>query len=785
MKRNIFAALFAILTLTAFTAVGKDKIVVWEHPATEENSHIEGYFSSLLEITRVEFTPKETRVMMHISYRKENWIRFASGTFLKADGKIFALKSCDGIELDKKIQLTDHNRVDVVFHFEPLPLKTERFDFIEGDFDGAFRLLGIEQASTRANRLFPSNWRNNQTGDWVIGFYDDFAIYNCQFWNYKQRQQSADNYTFVLENNGKEVTVNVDKNNAGQRAIAIDGAKANYSFISTITLPDYPAKDTCKTFRDTHYQTDTVTLIGWLKDMPKYLKDKGNEYDASVNSIFTGRQIGCYGKIDSIGRFVVKIPLLNSSEIFFDWERTYIRTLFEAGETYFLLYDYKEGHKMFMGKNCRLQNETLAYPIQWLTGRPTDGKDFFEEMKSLKADRMNELAKTMDAHPTVSDRYIAYLTGNYNVNEGEQLIMWQTKVDKNIFDYSYEQHWKKRPQPYTLYREFCDYFGYFVDKLVRDRYNVNVAGASISLSIDMVASTLRRYRDEGKISITDDELATLDRYVDGFKKSIEDQLKQTPAEKIYKLPTDIVEQSTAILNREDINEILKAETPLFDLYKTLSIVDSLDCDSILRDIIITNKLYHKIDNDRQPLPETIMQYFEDNVTMPAAKEFLRAEQDKYLAILNKDISKSQSLKQSDDLKNLSDGEALLRKIIEPYKGRMILLDIWGTWCGPCRAALAESKHEYERLKEFDLVYLYLANDSPDAAWKNIIKEYELEGDNIVHYNLPPAQQSAIEHFLKVTGFPTYKLIDRNGNILDVNADPRNLEALARMLRNMK
>ena len=171
--------------------------------------------------------------------------------------------------------------------------------------------------------------------------------------------------------------------------------------------------------------------------------------------------------------------------------------------------------------------------------------------------------------------------------------------------------------------------------------------------------------------------------------------------------------------------------------------------------------------------------------MPAAKEFLRAEQDKYLAILNKDISKSQSLKQSDDLKNLSDGEALLRKIIEPYKGRMILLDIWGTWCGPCRAALAESKHEYERLKEFDLVYLYLANSSPDAAWKNIIKEYELEGDNIVHYNLPPAQQSAIEHFLKVTGFPTYKLIDRNGNILDVNADPRNLEALARMLRNMK
>ena len=99
--------------------------------------------------------------------------------------------------------------------------------------------------------------------------------------------------------------------------------------------------------------------------------------------------------------------------------------------------------------------------------------------------------------------------------------------------------------------------------------------------------------------------------------------------------------------------------------------------------------------------------------------------------------------------------------------------------------MAKSKEEYERLKEFDLVHLYLANRSGDEAWKNVIKEYDLLGDNIVHYNLPEAQQSAIEHFLQVQSFPTYKLIDRNGNVLDVNADPRDLEGLARLLENLK
>ena len=83
------------------------------------------------------------------------------------------------------------------------------------------------------------------------------------------------------------------------------------------------------------------------------------------------------------------------------------------------------------------------------------------------------------------------------------------------------------------------------------------------------------------------------------------------------------------------------------------------------------------------------------------------------------------------------------------------------------------------------MFLYLANRSDDASWKNIIKEYNIVGDNVVHYNLPRDQQSAVEHFLNVSGFPTYKLIDRDGTILDVNADPRNLERLARMLEQMK
>ena len=86
------------------------------------------------------------------------------------------------------------------------------------------------------------------------------------------------------------------------------------------------------------------------------------------------------------------------------------------------------------------------------------------------------------------------------------------------------------------------------------------------------------------------------------------------------------------------------------------------------------------------------------------------------------------------------------------------------------------------MAQYDMVFLYLANRSDDESWKNVIKEYEVTGDNVVHYNLPDVQQSAVENFLKVNGYPTYRLIDRNGNLLDVNADPRNLDALENLLK---
>jgi thiol-disulfide isomerase/thioredoxin len=345
--------------------------------------------------------------------------------------------------------------------------------------------------------------------------------------------------------------------------------------------------------------------------------------------------------------------------------------------------------------------------------------------------------------------------------------------------------------PYTLYSKFCWFRRDFLGQLVSDKYSIKGPKYTFTAAYDMYVPILRRYRDAGEVAITDDEMDALENYFEEVVKVIIRQQRAASEEDSRRAveefkQLDCAKRYAEIREREDVKAVLaKEEVLMLNIYHPLCILDSLGSDQNMRDIVSVCELYGFMDHQRKSLEEPAMQQALNSIKMPAAKDFLLAEQKKYLDLQNRDISHSENLKPAEDVADMSDGEQILRKLIEPYKGKIILMDIWGTWCGPCKDALSRSQAEYKRLKDYDLVYLYLANNSSEESWKNVIKMYDVTGDNVVHYNLPKPQQSAIEAFLKVQAFPTYKLIDRDGTILDVNADPRDLEGLARLLEQMK
>ena len=733
---------------------------------------------------------------MHITFRPHYWVKFVKETYLLADGKKYLVKSCDGLKLDEKHYIPSSGKEDVVLHFAPLPKKTRKFDFLEGDGKDNFKILGIESFDTRSRRLFSSLWRNDATGDWEIGFYDDFAIYDCRYWQYKQKNQKGDKYSFILTDGKSDLAVNIDKPQHGKRTMSINGKKAEYSLITTFSLPDYPQKDETTSLKDTHNKPDTAIVVGWLRNMPKEFWDRGQEYSVQYYDLFsTFKEVSNCSKLDSLGRFEIKVPLINSTEVFMDWKHTYINTVLEPGETYYLFYDFKSGHSIFMGKNCRLQNELLAHPIPMINAdyAGNENKVPAQEMMQILESRYKEaegnLRKQIEKSASISRCYQEYAAQYLLCTYASDILQGAYRVKDNVFPQEYvsqvEKIWKKIPQPYTQFRDYSMLTKDLIDREARLKYSTPMGKTYGFLFTNYYPELLRKHKAQGDISITDSEIATVEQWAKDLEAMTIKRNQTTDAKEQEEIEnafsnSALAKRATAILEREDIAKMLKDETPLIDVYYAQHIADSMGCNQQQKDVIISKAFLEMLERRAMPLNSYGLDLTEHGISSEVIREKVLAEHRKYLSLQNKDITVSVKTAPQD----ISDGEKLLRHILEPYKGKLVLLDVWGTWCSPCKKALAHSKEEFERLAPYDVVYLYMANSSPEESWKNIIKLYDLVGDNIAHYRLPAAQQSAIENYLNIRSFPSYRLFDKEGNLVDMKVDARQLDNLERIIKKL-
>ena len=784
MKKLLLSTV--MLVFVAMTGQAKD--VVWEQPTIEYGtSNGDGFFHLALDVTKVELKDNETVVYITASQRSDYpdfWFRFAEDTYLKVGEQRYTVVSADGIELGKQEQSHKDGKRDMAFHFPPLPKGTKVFDFIEGDGQGAFQIKGIKPVEERWKQLFPSYWRDDQ-GDWKIAFFDDCAIYDCKFWNYKQRDVNpkTGEATIVMTNGNDELKVAIGKDKKGKRPIQIGSQKATYAMITSRFLPDYPTKDTRESFADTGYKEDTVTVIGWIKDMPEHFKQL-KTFDFGFTNFFTSAWEKIHADLDEQGRFSVKIPILNSSEYFIDWDRCFIRNMFEPGKTYFMLYDFKEGRRYFMGDDCRLQNELFKYPLDWKSvSMEREDKDFDKYITSvdslLKAQNAY-IDSLCQAHPTLSTRFEKYRKGNTLMLQANAVGQARFNAPKlqlpdDAYRYATDTFWKKLDKPYTLHRELSSFLrDYLEDTMSKRTWTVRW---DICDYFSQIASN-------------DEELAQLNQWkswiLDARAKveAAPEEEKQKVADKLDADNAEMIEKVNKLLNgpkglkvQSGINLIKRMQQEAFAL-------DSIGADPLIKDTWLSRMVYKEIDNSRTSLAPMILDTLKTLSNNPVCIAMVEKQNDHYLAIENREFDKL-VIKSSDNLKDLSEGEALLKKILEPYKGKFVLLDIWGTWCGPCKEALSHSTEEYERLKDYDIEFLYLANRSPQTAWENVIKEYNVSAPNVAHYNLPVEQQAAIERHLNVHSWPTYKLFNRDGDLLDLQVDARDLENLAKLLDQMK
>ena len=101
-------------------------------------------------------------------------------------------------------------------------------------------------------------------------------------------------------------------------------------------------------------------------------------------------------------------------------------------------------------------------------------------------------------------------------------------------------------------------------------------------------------------------------------------------------------------------------------------------------------------------------------------------------------------------------------------GKLVYVDVWATWCGPCKAQIPYLKELEEKYRTKEVAFVSISIDQlkDSTKWKKMIVDKELKGIQIMADN---AWRSTFVKDYIIEGIPRFILIDQSGNILSPNA----------------
>jgi len=106
------------------------------------------------------------------------------------------------------------------------------------------------------------------------------------------------------------------------------------------------------------------------------------------------------------------------------------------------------------------------------------------------------------------------------------------------------------------------------------------------------------------------------------------------------------------------------------------------------------------------------------------------------------------------------------KLVQKYKGKVIYIDFWASWCKPCLMEMPSMARLKQTYKQDDVVFLHLSSDSKKSKWKRNIRKHQITGE---HYLMSKNFHQNASKALILTSLPRHVLIDKAGNIVAEHA----------------
>ena len=785
-----------ITILFLLTAINGWAQKVWTNPSYRNEPH--GF---QFDVKEVEFRDDETVLHITVSNNPKSRFSFGRSTVLKTeDGQSFTIVSAKktredetDLSLDTYIPIPESGKMELALHFQPLPQDVRQFDLVEGYARNYFKIWDItDPAYKNQASLFNKSWQDTETGEWILSLFSDYAVYASKVWQYDKKTEKK----VVLASGNEILTIGIGKEKDGKRLFNIGGKKQTLSAITTSAITDYPTAD------DTPFNLELkegkAVVSGWVRYPKELLKDKLT-IEARCNNVATDDYTHVSTPIDSLGRFELIVPLAgtqgtslliqNGQDDVVDG----LTMILSPGEHYFMLKDYKSSQTLFMGDDARLQNElqTETPHMQYAGFIENPVSDDSVRVMAQKWIHNYEqsVAQNKDfmaQHPNLSKRFRDCIRESQRIDVCSEILMmhyntYSHLLPADIMQWVEEHSTVDTSLPVNLISGMSSMLRYKRECYAYADPRINVLWRRPAILPWLESKGMLHLNAQEHHAVS--QVEKMNREIFTLYSEIRD--RKTLNDSVAAVLEKYAEASSVVSTIQKSEDYLKALEMLCaggEHGIMNAIIDSLCTDPLVNSIYHAQILNEYIDHERCALPEESEHYIA-LIKEPYFRKVI-ADKNEYFKRLmkEKEAAVNAVIRPSSDVEGLTDGKAIIDKIVEPYHGKIVYLDIWGTWCAPCKRKLSESHKLKDELKDYDIVYLYLANRSPEKSWKNVIAEYDLTAPNCVHYNLPDDQQQAVEQYVGLTGYPTYRLFDKQGGIHHLNwLDDENLSEFKKKL----
>ncbi|AGY53289.1 Thiol-disulfide oxidoreductase resA [Bacteroidales bacterium CF] len=197
----------------------------------------------------------------------------------------------------------------------------------------------------------------------------------------------------------------------------------------------------------------------------------------------------------------------------------------------------------------------------------------------------------------------------------------------------------------------------------------------------------------------------------------------------------------------------------------------------------TKSLYDYLSNERKSQIRYIVSLYSDRTSIVAALKLLDRKEDKELIdkICESLLSKYPGyepvlnyIKESEEdaanaikmnigsIAPMFEYPDLNGKMYGPstFKGKVLLIDFWASWCGPCRAEIPHLKKVYEKYSRNEVEFLSVSIDKGESEWKKALSQENMPWTQI----LAPKSGSEVSRLYQFSGIPFLVIIDKEGKI---------------------